>query len=111
MLEHTEHQRAQLAGSIHNLVVKSTLELERQRDNYLKEIADTSAQLSHCYDQRMEQLTARAQVLQSTCEIITRRCQQEAKAAKDEFDIYRAHYEMGETIQTVGRSLTALARG
>ena len=73
------------------------MELERQWVSFLKEIADTSAQLSHRYDQRIEELTARAQGLQSTCKIITRRCQQEAQASKDELDIYHAHYEMGET--------------
>ena len=98
MLEHTEHQRAQLADSLHNLAVDSTLELERQWDNYLKEIVDTSTQLSHRYDQRIVELMARAQGLQSTCEIITRRCHQEAKATKDELDICHTQYEMGETI-------------
>ena len=73
------------------------MELERQWDNYLKEIVDTSTQLSHRYDQRIVELMARAQGLQSTCEIITRRCQQKAKAAKDELDICRAQYKMGKT--------------
>ena len=43
MRKHTEEQKAQLLDSNHHLAVESTLELEWQRDSFLKEIADTSA--------------------------------------------------------------------
>ena len=41
--KHTEEQKAQLSNSYHRLAVKSTLELKRQRDNFLQEIEDMSA--------------------------------------------------------------------
>ena len=43
MRKHTEEQKAQLSNSYHRLAVKSTLELKRQRDNFLQEIEDMSA--------------------------------------------------------------------
>ena len=73
------------------------MELERQRDSFLKEIKDTSAQLNRRYDERIEELLAKACGLQTTSEIITRQRQKEAQAARDELDTCHAQYEMGET--------------
>ena len=96
MWKHTEEQKAILSDSYHHLAVESTLELKRQRDMFLKEIEDTFAKLSRQYDRHIEELTARAHGLQTTCEIITRQHQQEAQAIRDELDTCRAQYEMGE---------------
>ena len=67
MWKHTEEQKSLLLDSYNRLVVDSTLELERQRDR--------TAHLSHNYEQKLEEITARATSLQTTCEYITHQCQ------------------------------------
>ena len=64
---------------------------------FLKEIEDTFAKLSRQYDRHIEELTARAHGLQTTCKYITCQHQQEAQATRDELDTFRTQYEMGET--------------
>ena len=63
----------------------------------MKEADNRAPQLSPNYKQKLEEITARATSLQTTCEYITRQRQQEAQATRDELDNFRAQYELGKT--------------
>ena len=63
----------------------------------MKEEDDRTAQVSRNYARKLEEITARAASLQSTCEHIVRQHQQEAQTAREELEFYRAQYESGET--------------
>ena len=42
MWEETEQERFKLMESLHHLEIATTLELEQQRDQYMKELAENS---------------------------------------------------------------------
>ena len=75
MWKHTKEQKALLSDSYNRLVVETTLDIERQQDMLMKEVEDGSTQLNRKYEQKLEEIKARAAILQSTCEYITRQCQ------------------------------------
>ena len=63
MWKHTEEEKALLSDSYNRLVVESTLDIERQRDMFMKEMDDRSAQLKRNYEKKLEEITARANSL------------------------------------------------
>ena len=77
--------------------IVATSELERQRDQYLKELADNSDRLLRRYDQHTKEMEARFNFVTMTCEILKVQFQQVTVKAKHELDTYRVKYEMGET--------------
>ena len=60
MWKHMKEQKALLLVSYNRLVVESTLDLERQRGMFMKEMDDRSAQLKRNYEKKLEEITARA---------------------------------------------------
>ena len=75
MWKHMKEQKALLLVSYNRLVVESTLDIERQRDMFMKEMDDRFARLNHNYERKLAEITARATSLQTTCEYITHQCQ------------------------------------
>ena len=63
MWKHMKEQKALLLVSYNRLVVESTLDLERQRGMFMKEMDDRSAQLKRNYEKKLEEITARANSL------------------------------------------------
>ena len=56
MWKHTEEEKALLSDSYNRLVVESTLDIERQRDMFMKEMDDRSALLSRNYERKLEEI-------------------------------------------------------
>ena len=54
MWKHTEEQKAILSDSYNRLAIESTLDIERQRDMFMKEMDDRSAPLSRNYERKLE---------------------------------------------------------
>ena len=54
MWKHMKEQKALLLVSYNRLVVESTLDLERQRGMFMKEMDDRSAPLSRNYERKLE---------------------------------------------------------
>ena len=63
----------------------------------MKESNERVAQLTKRYEQSLEIQTAKAKSTQSTCELIIRKCEDEAKTAREELELCRAQIGMEET--------------
>ena len=63
----------------------------------MKESNEREAELNKKYGQAIELLTTKAKSTQSTCELIIRKCEDEAKTAREELELCRAQIGMEET--------------
>ena len=63
----------------------------------MKESNEREAELNKKYGQAIELLTTKAKSTQSTCELIIRKCEDEAKTAREELELCRAQIGMDET--------------
>ena len=68
-----------------------------QRDILMKELDESVAQLTKRYEESLELITAKAKSTQSTCKLIIRKCEDEAKTAREELELCRAQIGMEET--------------
>ena len=93
----SEEQRVALSDSYNHLQVEGIVNMERQRDAWIKASDERAAQLTKRYKQPIELVTTKAKHTQSTCELIVQKCEDEAKTARAELELYRAHIGMDET--------------
>ena len=70
---------------------------ERQRDAWRKEVEETLAQLTKHYEQTIALVNPKAKDHQATLELLISRCQEDAKAAREELEAHRAQIGMDDT--------------
>ena len=93
----SKEQRAQISDSHNHLQVEAIIDMEQQRDAWRKESDETAAQLLKNYEQSIALVTAKAKDTQASCELIIRKCEEDAKAAREELELYQAEIGMDET--------------
>ena len=81
----------------HQLQVEGIINKERQRDAWRKEVEETLTQLTKHYEQTIALVTAKAKDNQATCELLVSKCQEDAKAAREELEAHRAQIGMDDT--------------
>ena len=83
----SEEQRVQISDSYNHLQVEAVLDMERQRDAWRKESDEMATQLLKNYEQSIALVTAKAKDTQASCELLVRKCEEDAKTTKEELEL------------------------
>ena len=93
----SEEQRETISASYNHLQVEAIVDVERERDAWIKELDERASQLTKRYEQSLELVTTKAKNTQTTCELIVRKCEEDAKTARAELELCRAQIGIVET--------------
>ena len=93
----SREQRAQISDSYHHLQVEGIVDTERQGDAWRKEADKTAAHLTKHCEQTIALVTTKAKDNQDTCELLVSKCQEDAKAAREELEAHRAQVGIDDT--------------
>ena len=83
----SEEQRETISASYNHLQVEAIVDVERERDAWIKELDERASQLTKRYEQSLELVTTKAKNTQTTCELIVRKCEEDAKTARAELEL------------------------
>ena len=92
----SEEQMAQIFDSYHHLQVEGIVDMERHWDAWRKEVDESIARLTKHYEQTIALVNAKAKDNQATCELLVSKCQEDAKATREELEVYRAKIGMDD---------------
>ena len=93
----SKEQRAQISDSYHHLQVEAIVNMEQQRDAWRKQSDKTTPQLLKNNEQSIALVTAKAKDTEANCELLLSKCEEDAKAAREELEFYRAQISIDET--------------